>query len=84
MTVLPALLTLYKAVSQVDTVNDLLPRGRLGGEKRLWEANGGCKKEGWWRMVRGGGVLPAEENRLLWTLTSDKQKNESITLMLFT
>lgn len=82
MTVLPALLTLYKAVSQIDTVNDLLPRGRLRGEKRLWKANGGCKGEGWWRMVGGwgGGFLPAEENRLLWTLTSDKQKNESITL----
>lgn len=23
----------------------------------------------------GGAVLPAGENRLLWTLTSDKQKN---------
>jgi len=33
MTVLPALLTLYKAISQVDMVNDLLPRdvGKDGG-----------------------------------------------------
>lgn len=32
---------------------------------------------------RLGGVLPAGENRLLWTLTLEKQRNESVTLMLF-
>lgn len=38
------------------------------------------KDGGGWLGDGGGGFLPAEENRLLWTLTSDKQKNESITL----
>lgn len=43
-----------------------------------WRVQGGRMVEDGWGM--GGGFLPAEENRLLWTLTSDKQKNESITL----
>lgn len=56
----PALLTLYKAVSQVDVVNDLLPKDRLKGEKRLWEVNGGCRGEGWWRTARRGPACRGE------------------------
>lgn len=41
--VLLALFTLCKAVSQADTVNDLLPRDRLRGEKRLWVVDGGYR-----------------------------------------
>lgn len=49
-----------------------------GWGKRLWEANEGCGGKDGGRWARG--VLPGGDNRLLWTLTSDKPKNESAIL----
>lgn len=47
------LFTLCKAVSQADTVNDLLPRHRLRGEKRLWVVDGGYRgKDGREQLMR--------------------------------
>lgn len=74
---LPALLSHCTAGSWGDVVSDVLPRGRLRGEKRLWEVDGGCGEEGGWRKAPAAG-----ENRLLLSASSDKQKNQSTSLTM--
>lgn len=52
---LPALLSHCTAGSWSDVVSDVMPRGRLRGEKRLWEMDRGCREEGGWRKAPAAG-----------------------------